>query len=66
LVGFLSKYVQITPLDKSGAFGADWSCGEFLGNFGVLLQLKLGFAAARVSAAFTDPAIWERWTHFLA
>ena len=57
LVGFFIKYVQNIPLDKYGGFGADWSCGEFLSNFGILFQLKLGFAAARVFASIIVPLI---------
>ena len=65
-VGFFRKVVQNIPLDKSGAFEAIWSCGEILGNFGILLQLKLGFVAARVPAAITISLIWVRSAHFFA
>ena len=66
LIGFFRKYAHNAPLDNSGDFGAIWSCGGFLGNFGILLQLELGLAAARVSAAIIDPIIWVRSTHYFA
>ena len=66
LIGFFREYVQNIPRNKSGKFGAIWSCIELIGYFRVLFQLKHLFPASRVSAAFTVSSIWAQWKHFQA